>query len=105
VVLLSEMIFAVGAWSLADLGPDTRLAVIDPDVPNIEAVGRALYSRYLLIFEGAGIVLLVAMVGAIVLTHRERGGTRPQNVADQIDRRPDEAVRNTQPEVGKGVEL
>jgi NADH-quinone oxidoreductase subunit J len=104
-VLLSEMIFAVGAWSLADLGPDTRLAAIDPDVPNIEAVGRALYDRYLLIFEGAGIVLLVAMVGAIVLTHRERGGTRPQNVADQINRRPDEAVRNTQPEVGKGVEL
>lgn len=105
VVLLCEMIFAVGVWNFADIGPDTRMGTIDPDMPNIEAIGRALYDRYLLVFEGAGIVLLVAMVGAIVLTHRERGGVRPQNISKQIKRRPEDATRNTQPEVGKGVEL
>mgnify|MGYP001821638866 CR=1 FL=1 len=104
-ILLAEMILAVGAWSFADLGPDTRMATINPDVPNVEAIGRALYDRYLLVFEGAGIVLLIAMVGAIVLTHRERSGTRPQNVSQQIKRRPEDAVRNTNPEIGKGVEL
>ena len=104
-ILLAEMILAVGAWSFADLGPDTRMATINPDVPNVEAVGRALYDRYLLVFEGAGIVLLIAMVGAIVLTHRDRSGVRPQNVSQQIKRRPEDAVRNTNPEIGKGVEL
>ncbi|QLC21685.1 NADH-quinone oxidoreductase subunit J [Parasphingopyxis sp. CP4] len=104
-ILLAEMILAVGAWSFADLGPDTRMATINPDVPNVEAIGRALYDRYLLVFEGAGIVLLIAMVGAIVLTHRERSGTRPQNVSQQIKRRPEDAVRKTNPEIGKGVEL
>ena len=104
-ILLAEMILAVGAWSFADLGPDTRMATINPDVPNVEAIGRALYDRYLLVFEGPGIVLLIAMVGAIVLTHRERSGTRPQNVSQQIKRRPEDAVRNTNPEIGKGVEL
>lgn len=104
-VLLAEIVLAIGVWSFADLGPDTRMATIDPDMPNIEAIGRALYDRYLLVFEGAGIVLLVAMVGAIVLTHRERGGVRPQNIGKQIRRRPEDATRNTQPEVGEGVEL
>lgn len=104
-VLLAEMILAVGVWSFAELGPDTRMATIDPEMPNIEAIGRALYDRYLLVFEGAGIVLLVAMVGAIVLTHRERSGIRPQNISKQVKRRPEDATRNTQPEVGKGVDL
>lgn len=104
-VLLAEMILAVGVWSFAELGPDTRMATIDPEMPNIEAIGRALYDRYLLVFEGAGIVLLVAMVGAIVLTHRERSGLRPQNISKQVKRRPEDATRNTQPEVGKGIEL
>ncbi len=104
-VLLAEMILVIGLWNFADIGPDTRLATIDPSTPNIEAIGNALYDRYLLIFEGAGVLLLVAMVGAIVLTHRERAGTRPQKISDQIKRRPEEAVRLTQPDIGEGVEL
>ena len=72
---------------------------------NIEAIGALLYSRYLVLFEAAGIVLLVAMIGAIVLTHRQRGDTRGQNVGHQIARRPDEATVNVKPEVGKGVTL
>ena len=51
------------------------------------------------------IILLVAMVGAIVLTHRQRTGVRGQNIADQIARRPEDAVVNMQPEVGQGVKL
>ncbi len=104
-ILLAEIVLAAGVWNFADIGVDARLAVIDPDVPNIEAIGRALYDRYLLIFEGAGIVLLVAMVGAIVLTQRERGGMRPQNVGRQVRRRPGDATRNMQPAVGEGIEL
>ena len=50
---------------------------------NIEALGELLYTRYLFLFEAAGLILLVAMIGAIVLTHRSRGGVRAQNVSKQ----------------------
>jgi NADH-quinone oxidoreductase subunit J len=75
------------------------------NAPNIEAMGTMLYSKYVFLFETAGLILLVAMVGAIVLTHRERKGVRPQNVARQNMRRPEEAVRNVNQPVGQGVEL
>jgi NADH-quinone oxidoreductase subunit J len=104
-VLLGEIIFAVSAWSQGPLDTGVHAAPVDPRVPNIQALGQVLYTRYLYIFEGAGLVLLVAMIGAIVLTHRTRGGTRPQNVSRQVRRRPEDATRNVNPPVGQGVEL
>ena len=73
--------------------------------PNIVALGQLLYSRYLFPFELAGLILLVAMVGAIVLTHRRRGDLRTPKVSRQIARRPADAIRNTDPAVGEGVKL
>jgi NADH-quinone oxidoreductase subunit J len=105
IALAAEVIIAIGAHSAGAIELGRRVAVIKDDVPNIEAIGNLLYTRYLFVFEGAGFVLLVAMIGAIVLTHRERSGVRPQNVSRQIARRPQDAVRKTQPVVGQGVEL
>jgi NADH-quinone oxidoreductase subunit J len=105
VVLAAEMIFAVGAWRAGGIDLGTRIAPTAVDRPNIQAVGELLYGRYLYIFEGAGLVLLVAMIGAIVLTQRTRAGTRPQNVTRQVMRRPQDAVRNVDQPVGQGVEL
>ena len=104
-VLFAEIFFAVMAWNAGALGGAARVVPTAQDVPNIEALGRVLYTRYLYIFEAAGLVLLVAMVGAIVLTHRTRSGLRPQNVADQVRRRPGDAVVKMQPGVGEGVRL
>jgi NADH-quinone oxidoreductase subunit J len=104
-VLAAEMIFAVGAWQAGGVAATQRIAPTPDEIPNIEALGMLIYTRYLYIFEGAGLVLLVAMIGAIVLTHRARGGTRPQNVANQVKRRPQDAVRNVTQPVGQGVEL
>jgi NADH-quinone oxidoreductase subunit J len=104
IVLLAEIIFALAAWNAGTIA-GARAAPVTSDVPNIEALGRVLYTRYLYIFEAAGLVLLVAMIGAIVLTHRTRSGLRPQNISDQIRRRPEDAVINRQPGVGQGVEL
>ena len=59
-----------------------------PTEPNIEALGELLYSRFLFPFELAGLILLVAMVGAIVLTHRSRGDARGQNISRQIGAGP-----------------
>ena len=105
IALAAEIMVAFGAWSAGGVQLARRAAPIDGTMPNIEAIGQLLYSRYLFVFEGAGLVLLVAMIGAIVLTHRERGGVRNQNVARQIARRPQDATRKTQPGVGQGVEL
>jgi NADH-quinone oxidoreductase subunit J len=104
-VLLVEMIFAVGAWQAGGVEMAARVAPTPDQVPNIEAIGTLIYTRYLYVFEGAGLLLLVAMIGAIVLTHRARGGVRAQNVTRQVMRRPQDAVRNVNAPVGQGVEL
>lgn len=104
--LLAETVIATMAWQAGDLILANRAAPVDAAVPNIEGIGLLLYSRYLFAFEAAGLVLLVAMIGAIVLTHRQRAGSKAQNVTRQVMRRPEDAVRivKDQP-VGAGVEL
>jgi NADH-quinone oxidoreductase subunit J len=102
-VLLSEVIIAISAHSA---GPVlSGRAIPAATQPNIVALGQLLYSRYLFAFELAGLILLVAMIGAIVLTHRSRRDTRPQKVWKQIARRPGDAVKNMDPGVGEGMTL
>ena len=103
IALLAEIIVAVSAWKA---GPTLSGHEIPAaKIPNIVAIGQLLYSRYLFAFELAGLILLVAMVGAIVLTHRSRRDTRPQKNWKQVARRPDEAVKVTNPGVGEGMKL
>jgi NADH-quinone oxidoreductase subunit J len=102
-VLLGEMIVAVGAWKA---GPGISGATPPAArVPNIVALGELLYTRYLFPFEIAGLVLLVSMIGAIVLTHRSRGDVRTPKVSRQLRRDPDAAVKRTNPGVGEGMTL
>lgn len=106
-VLLAELVLGLGAYRAGglELGRPDGAAATAVGQSNTEAIGALLYGRYLFLFEAAGIILLVAMIGAIVLTHRERSGVRRQNVSKQIARRPQDATRNTRPEVGQGVRL
>ena len=105
-VFLAELVFGIGAYQAGNIAlGEHALNPARMGASNIQAVGELLYTRYIFLFESAGLVLLVAMVGAIVLTHRKRAGVRPQNIASQVRRRPEEATRNTQPAVGEGVEL
>ena len=106
-VLLAELVFGIGAWRAGsiDLTPAAANAAAPIAASNTAAIGQLMYGKYLFLFESAGIILLVAMVGAIVLTHRERKDTRPQNIDRQNRRRPWEATRNVSPGVGQGVEL
>jgi NADH-quinone oxidoreductase subunit J len=105
IALVAEILIAVGAYSAGPLQLGRRIAPIDAKVPNIEAVGQLLYSRYLFVFEGAGLVLLVAMIGAIVLTLRPRTDVKPQKISRQVQRRAKDATRNVNQPVGQGVEL
>ena len=107
IVLLAELVLGIGAYKAGalKLGTPAGDAATPLGASNIEAIGVLLYGKYLFLFEAAGFILLVAMVGAIVLTHRQRSDVRGQNISRQIARRPDEAVVNVKPEVGKGVSL
>ena len=100
-VLLAEIVIAVSARNAGPAAADIPATV----QPNIVALGELMYSRYLFPFEIAGLVLLVAMIGAIVLTHRSRGDVRGQDAAKQIRRRPQDAVKNMQPGIGEGMKL
>ena len=106
IVLVVELVLGIGAYRAGAVELGNAVAAATPvDKPNIEAMGALLYSKYVFLFETAGLILLVAMIGAIVLTHRQRQGVRPQNIAAQVARRPQDATRNMRPEIGQGVQL
>jgi NADH-quinone oxidoreductase subunit J len=86
-ILFLELIFVLGSWTFADQADDLRLSP-NPgaSVTNAEAIGRILYTDYVYLFQLSGLILLVAMIGAIVLTHRDRVGTKRQNVGEQVSR-------------------
>ena len=101
-VLLAELAVVVGGHFLA---PEVAAAVVPPPagITNTEAIGRLIYTDYVYIFQAAGLVLLVAMVGAIVLTARRREGVKRQRVADQTARRPQDSVEVVKVQTGSGV--
>ncbi|MBS0409048.1 MAG: NADH-quinone oxidoreductase subunit J [Proteobacteria bacterium] len=74
------------------------------DVTNIETIGRVLYTDYIYFFQAAGMVLLVAMIGAIVLTLKHRQGVKRQNIADQVARTPAKGMRIVGIKSGEGIE-
>jgi NADH-quinone oxidoreductase subunit J len=83
VVLFAELVLTVSGWQLAPHMSLQLGAATPAGVSNTVALGRLIYTQYVFLFQAAGLVLLVAMIGAIVLTHRERTGTKRQDMARQ----------------------
>jgi NADH-quinone oxidoreductase subunit J len=104
-VLLAELVLVVGAWQFADVAVAATPAVRAAGLSNTQTIGRLLYTDYIYVFQASGMVLLTAMIGAIVLTHRQRGGVRRQNVSGQNARTPESAFRNVKPVVGAGISV
>ncbi len=100
--LLVELGLVAGAATAAD-GAPIALSPAAADVTNAEAIGRVLYTDYILVFQLAGLVLLVAMIGAIVLTLRHRPGVKKQDIAAQVGRRRSEAVELKDIRPGQGL--
>ena len=104
-ILLGEIVFVGGIWAVAP-GVESALAEKVPEdsgLTNTEMLGRLLYTKYVYLFQLAGMVLFVAMVGAIVLTLRQRPGVRKQKIAEQVHRRREETVELKQVRPGEGV--
>jgi NADH-quinone oxidoreductase subunit J len=102
-VLLAEILVIVGSWIMAPETAKTVMAPAPDELTNTRALGELIYTHYIFLFQAAGVVLLIAMIGAIVLTHRRREGPRKQNIADQVRRRPEDTVEVRNVETGKGI--
>jgi NADH-quinone oxidoreductase subunit J len=103
ILLLIELIFVLGAWVTA---PETVGQAPTPPISqlsNTAALGQILYTKYVYLFEAAGLILLVAMIGAIVLTLQHKPGVRRQSVARQIGRTREMAVEVVEVETGRGL--
>ena len=102
-LLLVELVLIVGAWVAS---PDLAVQAPTPpiaDIGNTEAIGLILYTRYVYLFEAAGLILLVAMIGAIVLTLQHKRNVRRQSVAKQVARTREESVELAEVESGRGL--
>ena len=105
VILLAEILMVVGAWTIGGGTPRVIAAPTPTDISNTEAIGLVLYTKYLYYFQAAGLVLLVAMIGAIVLTLRHKEGVKRQNISDQVARTPATAVEVRKVKSGQGLEV
>ena len=104
-ILVVELMMVFGGWVLA---PEMTAVVASatPDIAeteNTRALGQLIYTDYVFLFQCAGMVLLTAMIGAIVLTHRQRPGVKRQNISKQVRRRRDEAYELVDIKPGQGV--
>jgi NADH-quinone oxidoreductase subunit J len=105
-ILLAELVLVGGSWAITPETAAGLATVATPpiaEVSNIHALGRLMYTRYVYLFQGAGLVLLVAMVGAIVLTLRQREGVRRQRIGDQLARRPEDTLEVVKVPSGSGI--
>jgi NADH-quinone oxidoreductase subunit J len=101
-ILFLELLFVFGAWQFSADASELRLSPTPAGVSNTQAIGRIIYTDYFYLFQGAGLILLVAMIGAIVLTLRERqADSKRQVIATQVYRSPELVM--AQPVVGQGI--
>ena len=103
-VLLMQLSMALGVWSVADTAEAARAAVTPAETHNTAALGLLIYDQYFLLFQLAGLILLVAMIGAIVLTLRHRKDVKRQDVLAQMYRDPALAMELKDVKPGQGLE-
>ncbi len=103
IVILMQFVLAFGAWETNAAADGLRTQVTDTDVSNTAALGLILYDEYFLLFQLSGLILLVAMIGAIVLTLRHRGDVKRQDVVAQMMRDPAKAMELHDVKPGQGL--
>jgi NADH-quinone oxidoreductase subunit J len=102
-VLFLELALVLGGWELAPSAVQLRMSPIPSGVSNTEALGRVLYTDYVFLFQTAGLILLVAMIGAIVLTLRDRKNSRHQSIRRQTERTVVETLEMMSVSLGAGT--
>ena len=104
ILILLELLIVIGGWQYkADLMSSSTLIL--SNVSNTQQIGLVMYTDYILYFQLAGVILLVSMIGAILLTFRERTGVKRQSYIKQISRNPSSAIELKDVESNKGVKI
>ena len=103
IIIFLELLVAVGGWKYKDTFTSLSAINLNTDISNTHALGNVLYTDYIHLFQISGIILLVAMIGAITLTFVKRENVKRQSYFDQIKREKDSAVSLIEVESGKGV--
>ena len=103
-VLLAELVLVLGGWQIAPGAAGFRMSPTPAGISNTDALGRLIYTDYVFLFQVAGLILLVAMIGAIVLTLRHRANVKRQVIGDQVARTAATGMRIVQIESGKGLQ-
>jgi len=105
IILLIELLLVLGGWVISpDVAANVAVPIpADPSVSNIKAIGQVLYTRYVFFFQMSGLILLVAMIGAIVLTLRHKPNVKRQSIMEQVGRTPATSVEVRKVESGKGI--
>ena len=104
-IIFFELIIVIGGWKYKPDLLNSLSVNISTDVTNTRSIGNVLYTDYIHLFQISGMILLVAMIGAIVLTYRERAGVKRQSYVKQISRERDEGVDLVEVERNKGVKI
>ena len=102
-IVLVELALVVGSWVIAPGSVSTHAAPTPGGITNTEALGRILYTDFIFYFQMAGLILLVAMVGAIVLTLRHKVGVKRQDINAQVARNPATAIEIVKVKSGQGI--
>ena len=105
VIIFLELLVVVGGWKYKDTFVPLSATNLNLDISNTHALGNILYTDYIHLFQISGMILLVAMIGAITLTFSKRENIKRQSYFDQIQREKDSAVSLVEVESGKGVKL
>ncbi|MCB9993869.1 MAG: NADH-quinone oxidoreductase subunit J [Hyphomicrobiaceae bacterium] len=102
-ILLLELLMLAGTAIVSPLVAGSSVLPLDGTISNTRALGQVIYTRYVFLFQGAGLVLLIAMIGAIVLTLRHKQGVKRQDVAAQVARTPATAIEVVKVKSGQGL--
>jgi NADH-quinone oxidoreductase subunit J len=105
VILLIEIVMMIGTWKYKDTFIKTSQINISNDLSNTEAIGNVLYTEYLHYFQISGLILLVAMIGAILLTFRRKDNLKRQDITIQVSRERSDSVLLEEVETFKGVKI
>ncbi len=104
-VILLELIVVVGGWKYKSSFLDTQALTFDKELTNTHLIGSVMYTEYIHLFQISGIILLLSMIGAIVLTYRKREGVKRQNYFTQISREPENSVKLMDVNFKEGVKI
>ena len=105
IIIFFELLVVLGGWKYKDIFTPLSATNINSDISNTHSLGNVLYTDYIHLFQISGLILLVAMIGAITLTFTRRKNVKRQSYFDQIQREKDTAVSLVEVENDKGIKL